>query len=322
MGLFTRKWLAELIISMSWSSVLTGAETKDNNQEFALPSGFSGVWYDGNAEVSSYQYQVLRYGEWRTGTSVAIFVTEPFNFEKMVKSNSSKGDGIKNAMKLNLIKDFPTGIYDYNIMMSVFSGIENGAFFGVPVKVTFSSQEWCGHVWQQTIHRANVVSTITHSYFEDEEQDTKKAKVPQNVVLEDAVFLWARGFTLPMVALGEIKSRKMVVAANRTRFAHKDIGIRDATFTRAKEAEEIDVSSGKFRTNRATVTLSQEEKIDIWVEEREPHRIIKWIYDTTELKESGELMASERLPYWQMNKSADLSKLNRIGLKPRPVMTP
>ena len=47
------------------------------------------------------------------------------------------------VMKLNAVRDFQTGIYDYNVMTSTFLRVAAGW----PVaKVSFSSQEWCGHV--------------------------------------------------------------------------------------------------------------------------------------------------------------------------------
>ena len=46
-------------------------------------------------------------------------------------------------LKLNSVRDFQTGIYHYNVMTSVFARVAAGW----PIaKVSFSSQEWCGHV--------------------------------------------------------------------------------------------------------------------------------------------------------------------------------
>jgi hypothetical protein len=66
-------------------------------------------------------------------------------------------------MKLNEVRDFQTGIYDYNVLTSVFARVAAGW----PVaKLSFSSQEWCGHVYHQLIPRNDRVAEVFHSYFE------------------------------------------------------------------------------------------------------------------------------------------------------------
>ena len=68
-------------------------------------------WGDGQAEMSSYDLTMPRYGQTRSGTAVAIFVTETFDPVQRVKADSNEGLPV---MKLNLVEDFATGVYDYN----------------------------------------------------------------------------------------------------------------------------------------------------------------------------------------------------------------
>ena len=101
---------------------------------------FESHWRDGQAEIDGYRLVVSRYGENRDGTAVMIFVTEPFNAKKYVKEERSPAHAREtvDVLKLNLVRDFQTGIYDYNTMASVFVRTSDFA----PLKVSFSRAEW------------------------------------------------------------------------------------------------------------------------------------------------------------------------------------
>ena len=63
-----------------------------------------------------------RYGQPRHGVAVTIFVTETFSNTLRVKADPGKHPSSDRfpVMKLNLVEDFQTGIYDYNLMTSTF----------------------------------------------------------------------------------------------------------------------------------------------------------------------------------------------------------
>ena len=114
----------------------------------AYDAAFWKSWSDGQAEVTSYALKYPRYGTMREGTAVSIFVAET-----MAKSLSVKSDpGVRDksdefpVMKLNLIENFQTGIYDYKLMLQSFVALAevHGRPAGVTAKVAWSSQEWCG----------------------------------------------------------------------------------------------------------------------------------------------------------------------------------
>ncbi len=116
---------------------------------------FETYWHDGKAELNGYRLTVSRYGQPRTGRAVAIYVTEPFSKSKRVKVDdpTKNPGGVEDVLKLNLVRDFQTGIYDYNTMVSVF--VRSADFS--PVKTSFSSAEWCGHVFEeQTFHPGRI----------------------------------------------------------------------------------------------------------------------------------------------------------------------
>ena len=110
-------------------------------------------WGDGKAELNGYRLTQPRYGAPRAGTAILIYVTEDMSDSLRVKADPGKHpkSDVYPVLKLNAIRDFQTGIYDYNVMTSIFARVAPGW----PVaKLSFSSQEWCGHVWHQLLPRS------------------------------------------------------------------------------------------------------------------------------------------------------------------------
>ena len=89
-----------------------------------LSEEFKKYWYAGNAEITSYKLEQARYGELREGTSVLIYVTEPFLPEVQVKADRSNSTNIP-VLKLNATKKYLTGIYPYSIMSSTFYPVDD-----------------------------------------------------------------------------------------------------------------------------------------------------------------------------------------------------
>ena len=115
----------------------------------ASDPAFGTYWHDGKAELDGYRYTVTRYGRERRGHAVAVYVTEPFSRSLRVKVDdpSRNPKDTFDVLKLNLIRDFQTGIYDYNTMTSLF--VRSGDF--EPVKLSFVSTEWCGNVYEELL---------------------------------------------------------------------------------------------------------------------------------------------------------------------------
>jgi hypothetical protein len=128
-----------------------------------LSEAFKSYWYQGLAELTSYELKQARYGELRDGHAVIIFVTEDFLPEKQVKADNVSEKNIP-VLKCNATKNFNTGIYPYSIMSSTFSPVTAE---GHAVKVSHSVQEWCGHVYAQLNNRKKF-EIDSHSYFENE----------------------------------------------------------------------------------------------------------------------------------------------------------
>lgn len=154
----------------SWAFMSSAALAADSRQ-------FGDYWYQGQAELTSYDLEQARYGEVHRGEAVLIFVTEDFSRAKQVKLDhpEAAGDDRAKVLKLNLTKKFTTGIYPYSMMTSVFTPVD----LSPTLKVTTSSQEWCGHTFTQ-LNRTPAGYRLTElSYFESEGDET--------LDLEDAV---------------------------------------------------------------------------------------------------------------------------------------
>jgi len=128
-----------------------------------LSQDFKKYWYSGEAELNSYLLEQARYGHTYSGHSVLIFVTEPFSTTKQVKVDHPDKNDIS-VMKLNFTKKFTTGIYPYSMMTSSFFPVNNTE----PIKITSSSQEWCGHSFTQMNHTSDHYTVTYYSYFESE----------------------------------------------------------------------------------------------------------------------------------------------------------
>lgn len=149
----------------------TSLPTKTKNnlsiKKKPLSKDFKKYWYGGEAEITSYKLEQARYGEIREGNAVLIYVTEPFLNKKQVKADNKNPDNIP-VLKLNSTKNYITGIYPYSIMSSSFYPVYDNQH---ALKISFSSQEWCGQVYAQLNNR-NAFEVTTHSYFESEADTT------------------------------------------------------------------------------------------------------------------------------------------------------
>ncbi len=149
--------------------------------------GFSEYWYQGKAEMNVFDLEQARYGEIRAGQAVLIFVTEDYSRKKLVKLDEPReaGDDAVPVLKLNFTRDFPTGIYTYKTMQSVFSPLDRSRDPRA-LKSTTSVQEWCGHVYMDVHRSGSGYEAEVRSYFEGESvQETALG----DVFLEDEV--WA-----------------------------------------------------------------------------------------------------------------------------------
>src|SRR5262245_37332686 len=193
-------------------------------------------WGDGKGELSSYDLTFPRYGELRKGLAITVFVTETFSNSLRVKSDPGKHPKSDEfpVMKLNLVEDFATGIYDYNEMLSSFIALApvNGRPAGAPTKISFSSQEWCGHTWEQLLFDTRGIRATSHSYFDGQADQQRELEYPAGGISEDALLLWARGFAGPLLSPGESRTVPMLMSLQNVRHQHVPAQWRKTTLSR------------------------------------------------------------------------------------------
>lgn len=273
-------------------------------------------WGDGRAELSGYDLTYERYGESRSGTAVAIFVTETFSASARVKADPGrhpKSDEYP-VMKLNLVKDFPTGIYDYNLMTSAFLQLSraNGRGPGTLTKASFSSQEWCGHVYHQLLFDASEIRETVHSYFDGEADREATLPHPAEGISADALLFWARGLAAPLVEPGESVEVPGLGSLEHSRLEHRPLAWTRVTLSRSADTTTITVPAGTFEVTTAVAELDSGLRYEIAVEAAAPHRIVRW---SSNRGERAVLRGSERLAYWRLNGPEGRRSLQELGLK-------
>ena len=276
----------------------------------ADPGQFSGYWYQGKAEITRYVLKQARYGEIHEGDAVLIFVTEDLLEDLQVKRDhgNKKADPV---LKLNFTKVFDTGLYPYSLMTSTFSKV---GFDEVSTpKVSFSGQEWCGHVYSQLNRRGNGYEGTIHSYFQDEADQTIEI---DDVLLEDAIWTTIR-IAPDKLPLGNLK---ILASLEHSRLRHHPIQPEKAKAT-------IDVVKDKrFSKDQLhvyTLEYQSGRSLSIYFEQAPPHRIKGW--EETVMSGFGD--NAKRLstvatmthsifePYWQMNSKSHSKEKTRLGLE-------
>lgn len=318
-----RRILGALALTVTAGLLYSTPATTQAAGDPEFGSTFWNHWGDGQAEICSYDLTFSRYRESRQGTAVSIFVTETFSDEDRVKADPgvhAPSDEYP-VLKLNLVRDFPTGVYDYNLMTSTFYALKpfRGRPAGSPMKVAFSSQEWCGHVYHQVLPDERTIRSSSHSYFDREGDQILTLPYPEPAILEDGLFHWARGFAAPVLAPGETLALESLRSLDRVRLSHVPLEWEAAELSRGDDTSAVEVPAGSFEVEVRKATIHGGPSWTFWVEKDAPHRIVRW--ETTR-GETAELVACERMKYWQQKGGRDLAELEKIGLQPRPARTP
>lgn len=178
-------WVLLLLILWGCSEKSSKSKKEEGYVSPYDNSSFSAYWDQGKAELNNYDLKQFRYGEVRNGHAVLIFVTEDFSKSKQVKLDNPQDDkdDALHILKMNFTKKFVTGIYPYSMMLSVFTPL-NG--YPKPVKITTSSQEWCGHTFTQFNLKDSKYQGNLYSYFEKE--GDKQISIEENAFPEDGIW--------------------------------------------------------------------------------------------------------------------------------------
>ncbi len=271
-------------------------------------------WGDGQAELSGYRLTQPRYGSLRSGTAVLIFVTEEFSDALRVKADPGQHPptDVYPVLKLNAVRAFQTGIYDYNVMTSTFARVAPG---WPPAKISFSSQEWCGHVYHQLLPRAGGIGGTWHSYFDGEADGSENLPLPESGVFEDALPILLRGLRGDWLKPGESRTLQFLPSLLSARLEHRKLAWVSAKITRAAQPTRVRVPAGSFEVFTYTVAPEGRPTLTFEVEAAPPHKLVRWSSDKGE---QGLMLKSARLPYWKLNGPDGEKHLREIGLARRP----
>ena len=271
---------------------------------------FRQYWYQQKAELTRYSLDQARYGEIRKGESVLIFVTEPFFKDKQVKYEFGDKANSISVLKLNFTRKFYTGIYPYSIMTSVFTPADFDK--SRTLKVTSSSQEWCGHTFMQLNFRNDKYHTEVRSYFQkegDQDFDMKSAW------LEDEVWTKIRlsPSTLPS---GNVE---MIPSLQYARLSHVPLKPEKAI---AKMETITDKSLSPKALNAYSIQYQNiSRKVVIKFEKEFPYAIVAWeetqpggFGDSKLLTTRAVRTKTILLDYWNKNGIADDIYRKELGL--------
>ena len=249
-------------------------------------SDWNAYWYAGDAEINSYALTQTRYGEARTGDATLIFVTEPFSQKKQVKldNGDAAGDDKVSVLKLNAVRKFPTGIYDYSMMTSVFTPVSLDRFPHT-IKATCSSQEWCGQSFTQLNHTGGKYRVRQYSYFESEGDEDRQV---DDALLEDELFTRLR-IDPATVPTGTVE---LIPNLFHGRFTHDEIAPKQARI-RLEQGE---------TTNRLVVEyLHLDRTLRIEVSKAFPYTIEGWEEQGARGAATATLRKRLKTPYWGQN---------------------
>jgi hypothetical protein len=243
----------------------------------------SPLWDDGKAEFCAYQAIWPRYGHRFEGRVLLVLVKEPWAPDLNVKADTLRPGGFE-VLKLNHVRDVPTGIYTYHQMASVYSHRDSGAL----VKIAATSSEACG------ISGADLVGgkLATRSYFDG--QGDRTLPWPAESLPEDGLPAALRDYVTGPLP-GRLSVFPSLMASRLPELAPAVYKVE------RRGAGEVETPAGTFpgveiRLTGGPATLSY------LFEEAPPHRLLHLQSgDGTEYR----LAKCDRVAYWQMHSPGD-----------------
>jgi hypothetical protein len=281
------------------AGTLLSCETGKNLQPPALHPGFDKYWQQGKAELSRYRLNQARYGNLNRGEMVVITVTEPFNTDKQVKSDSASGQAVRPVMKAQTMRRFTTGIYDYAITTTSFKPLDD-AVTRPAMKITSTAVDWCGQTFAQLNQTGKGYRVESRSYFESEGDETFSVG---NAFGEDEI--WQRIRLAPdMLPVGEIN---VLPALSAVRLRHRRLAAEPASAT-LSDYNGNDFSGKQLRSYRLVYAMGQsdERNVDFIFERAFPHTIVGYTEEYADgfvtprrLKTIAKLSKTVLLDYWR-----------------------
>ncbi len=291
------------------SSTASNGASSQTTAPVNSPLDLDPYWYQGKGEVTSYDLSQGRYRDVHPGSAVLVFVSEDFLTDKQVKNESYRSDATTKVLKVNAMRHFPTGIYDYSIMTSVFSPADT-RIYPHALKVTMSAQDWCGQAFVQINRREKDFQLQQFSYFEQE--GDVDVTINQDVWLEDE--MWTRLRMDPMsLPTGSVKVLPSLMALRLLHMANEPIEAR-ASLAKYEGSE--------FTGNQLQMYSLQypNRSLEIVFEAASPYQIVGWVETNPAMGVSKTLRTVAKkketvlVDYWSKNGLADSVYRVQLGL--------
>lgn len=275
---------------------------------YSTSKQFNDYWYNNQAELDRYELRQARYGSYRNGDAVFVFVTEHMNPETHVKAWNAKDQDIP-VMKMNQSRKFITGIYPYSIMSSVFTpvNLEANPF---TLRETFTGQEWCGQEFTRLDYSGTGYEGMLDSYFPDEGDQPLNLG---NAMLEDEIYTRIR-INPESLPLGDVL---VIPSMQHNRFRHLEIGVQKAN-TKSTDSVVDNQNLKIYTLNYQKIDRS----LSVVFEAEFPHKILQFREsflsgfgdDAHKMTTVGTLTNSIMLDYWTKNNPQDTTYRKSLGL--------
>ena len=268
-------------------------------------------WNQGKAEISVYELSQNRYQENHPGQLISVFVKEDFLTDKQVKNERYKSENSTPILKNIQIRKFTTGIYDYALFTSTFTPIDKNKF-SKTLKVSASSQEWCGTIYTQFNLKEDEYKTQQFSYFEKEGDTNGTIK---DGILEDEIYITIR-MNPEMLPKGNFQ---IIPAANFIQLKH----LERKSFSASAKLEKYsgDNFEGENLKQYKVEIVDLKRELTIVFENKAPFKIVGWLdlfpsaFDGKTRTTSVKLQSRKMLPYWSMNSLSDANLRTELGIK-------
>ncbi len=259
-------------------------------------------WYDGTAEISSYNLSQARYGELHQGNAVLVYVTEPFSPSSNTKADSHDSANIP-VLKLNKTSKFNTGIYPYSMMNTTLYPFEDRAH---SMKISTSIQEWCGMTYGEMTN-TGMLNFDLDSYFQGE---SYQDKVIPMTLLEDDLWTLLR-LNPDLLPTGD---HTMIPSMTYLQLMHQETRAYSVNATLVKDKNDFYVYQLYYPELDRTLRLQFDVEL--------PHRVQSWEETSVDgygpakkkLTTTATLINTLKTDYWNKNKTKDQELRTQLGL--------
>ena len=238
------------------------------------------IWDEGLSEMSYYDATDTVYGSQRHYTRVHLFNRQWMDPVTGVKTEPTSPGAVP-AFKFLMAEQIPTENYNYRYLATLFLRLSDLT----PLKMTSSSQEWCGQTFKHLRWTEDRLDVQSFSYFPDEGDRTYQRGA--DAVPFESLFVLVRN----VVASGRGQHLQLLPSMRSNRQVVPDSA--PATLVPDAATKGVSVPLGTFKVRRVQL---QSEQQSAWfdVEVAAPHRLIAFEAG----HQSGRLQSVERRAYW------------------------